>query len=162
MKPDMSTWITTADAARRLGVKPRTVVDMVTKGKLHPKKYQRPNVAGGAISLYDPAEVDAILQQRAIANTEVMPAGAMMPAPRAAVSVLRSIDGPAGTADGRLAAIVATMQAPPLWLQYPEAVLFTGLGESRLREFVKAGQVKTDRGPRGAVVLLRTDLEKLV
>jgi len=160
MKPDMSTWITTADAARRLGVKPRTVVDMVTKGKLHPKKYQRPNVAGGAISLYDPAEVEAILQQRAIANTEVMPAGAMMPAPRA-VSLVRSIDAPAVPADGRLAAILATMQAPPRWLRYDEAVVYTGLGESRLRELVSAGKITTDRGPRGSTVLRRGDLDKL-
>jgi hypothetical protein len=160
MKPDLGTWITTADVARRLAVKPRTVIDMVTKGKLHPQKYQRPGVAGGAISLFDPAEVAAILHQRAVANMEVLPAGEM-PAPRAAASVLRAIDGPAVPAEGRLAAIVATMQAPPRWLRYDEAVIFTGLGKSRLEELVSAGQVKTDRGPKGCIVLWRPDLEKL-
>ena len=65
----------TAEVARRLGVKPRTVIDMVTKGKLHPVKYQRPGVAGGAISLFDPAEVAAVMQERAIANMEVETTG---------------------------------------------------------------------------------------
>ena len=37
--------------------------------------------------------------------------------------------------------------------------MYSGIGESRLRELVDAGQVAIERGPRGSVVLNRADLE---
>lgn len=174
MKPDgfPAAWITTAETARRLGLKPRSVIDAVTKGKLHPRKYLRPGVAGGAISLFDPAEVAAVMQARAIANTEVMPAGALIPAPQTAVSVVHTIDGPAGdqrkdvekqrrkeAVERRLAAFLGRHTAP-LWLRYDEAVLHTGLAEKRLRELVANGKIRTDQGPHDSTVLWRADVEK--
>jgi hypothetical protein len=59
-----------------------------------------------------------------------------------------------------LEALVAsrpTSWPPPLYLTLEQAIQFTGLGESELRRCAKG----LPRGPRGALVYRRKDLEAL-
>jgi hypothetical protein len=52
--------------------------------------------------------------------------------------------------------------ADKLRLTIPEAVAYTGLGRAELERAIKAGKLKPEhRGPHGARVILRTELEKL-
>jgi hypothetical protein len=41
--------------------------------------------------------------------------------------------------------------AEKLWLNFDEAVAYIGFGKSRLQELVKAGQVRTERGPHRSI-----------
>lgn len=149
-KPDPATWLSSADVARELGVKPRTVVDLVQKEKLHPLKYQRPGHTGGAISLFDPAEVAGLADERRASRTEVVPVndGLFPVAPRpASLPMVRVVE--------------AESLSLPIdrkrYLSLEEASAYTGVGKEYIRRHCEPWPI----GPHGRIVYRRVDLDQL-
>lgn len=149
--PNYADWITRDQVAQRLGVMPRTVAEFIVKGKLKPKKYQRPGVGGGPVNLFDPAEVDALLQERANTKLEIMPAAMQPLRPTNALQA----------AQPTTAAHVVTLPMEPLppkrYLMLDEAAQYTGLGKS----YIAANAKGRPHGPHGATVYSREELDKL-
>lgn len=147
-KPDPATWLSSADVARELGVRPRTVIDMVQKGKLNPAKYQRPGMAGGAISLFDPAEVSRLGDERVADRTEVVPVNGPGPVVRPRPQLLLP-----GTVEP-----VPTLPIDrKLFLTLEEAVAYTGLGKSHIAASVPGLAL----GPHRRMVYRRAQLDQL-
>lgn len=151
-KPDPATWLSTADVARQLGVKPRTVIDLVQRGKLGPKKYQRPGHSGGKVSLFDPAEVQALIDQRLAAKTEVVPINDPGPLVRSPLAVVRA---PEPAAVPFMHASVPIPQKRYLSLE--EAVAYTGLGAGYIGQHCESWPI----GPHRKRVFRREDLDQL-
>ena len=148
-KPDPATWLTTSDVSRQLGVKPRTVADLVWKERLHPVKYVRPGMTGGAINLFDPAEVAALEDERRAAKTEVLPADSLATAiSRTALALPRIVETP-------------FMQTLPIdrkrYLTIEEAVAYTGLGAWYIQSLCQSWNI----GPRRRAVYSREELDTL-
>lgn len=161
-------WFTKQEAAQRIGISVKTVERLADAGKLQQK--MRPRPGGTDVAVFHPNDVEREASERAatagkpfVMPPGTAPAGAIVPAAPQTLAVplpavpppaVRSID----TAAVRLALL--SVRHVPLWMRYDEAVAFSGLSESRLRELVKAGEIKTERGPRGAVVLRHADLKR--
>lgn len=147
-KPDPATWLSSADVARELSVKPRTVVDMVQKGKLHPSKYVRPGAAGGAISLFDPAEVQGLADERRAAKTEIVPVNG--PGPKIGDAVQLRMPN-------RFAQPAPEL---PFWqkryLTLEESVAYTGLSGEYIKRNLSAFP-----GPHNRKVYRRESLDQL-
>jgi hypothetical protein len=147
--------LTTEQVAQRLGVKPRTVHHHVQTGNLRPVKYLRPGIEGGKVNLFDPAEIDAFIQQRVDAKTALVPAngpGPLVPVVRnAPLSVVRVPE--------QLAArpLTASDLKDKRYLTIEEAIAYTGLGEFFITAKVKTHPI----GPRASLVYKRSDLDKL-
>lgn len=154
MKLDLSTWLTSAEASKRLGVKYRTVLDMVRKGQLHPKKYVRPGVAGGAVSMFDPGEVDSLIEKRIAAKTEIASGNDLGPLMHAFVQ-------PPSYQPKLVPAPVLTRPPLPinqkLYLTIDEASEYTGLSKSYIRQNVPGRKI----GVNGATVWRRQHLEEM-
>ena len=153
MAVDISSWPTKTEVCQTLGLSLSQVNNLVKQGRLEVRREKRQGAP--PIGKINPKDIEREKELRTDRDTQihVMPPGAMIiPARSAAVPAIPP-------ALARLAFLGTTHV--PLWLRFEEAVLYTGLGESRLRELVDAGEVKTERGPRGSVVLRRADLERL-
>ena len=174
-------WFTKQEAAQRIGVSVKTVERLADAGKLQQKMRSRPG--GTDVAVFHPNDVEREASERAATAGKpfVMPAGAtpasaIVPAapqagatpagamvPAAPQTPLAAPDRDTGNeptvAIAKRLALLSIAHIA-LWLRYEEAVAFTGLGESRLRELVEAGAIKTERGPHGSVVLRRADLER--
>jgi hypothetical protein len=147
-QPDPATWLTTSDVSRQLGVKPRTVADLVWKERLHPVKYARPGMTGGAINLFDPAEVEALADERRAAKTEIVPAGtAVAPRPSMLLPAVRVIDSP----------VTSLPIDRKRYLTIEEAVAYTGLGEFYIHNNCQSWPI----GPHRRAVYERKDLDTL-
>lgn len=143
--PDLSSWLTSIAAAHRLGVKYRTLLDMVRKGKLHPRKVLRPGMPGGAVSMFDPEEIAGFIEQRAMARSEIVLAGDPGPV----------IHTPMHTV------VQESVSRLPidrkLYLNLEEAAEYTGLAKGYIQRFIPGKKI----GPHGSVVWRRADLECL-
>jgi len=132
LQPDLSQWWTTERVSQELGVKPRTVHHHVQSGNLHPQKHVRPGVEGGAVNLFDPAEVEAFVQKKVDGRTEIVPASHPGPLPvrRAEVLYLPPPAVPLGE---------------KLYVSIDEAMALTGLGKGFIENALTGAKV----GPRG-------------
>jgi hypothetical protein len=148
---NLQTGWTVERVAKELGVKERTVYHHVRQKNLHPVKFIRPGVGGAPVSLFDPAEVEAFLQLRVDAKTEIVPAGDSGPLPvRQNVAVARI---PAQLAHSAVALPVDRKR----YLTLDEAVEYTGLGEFYIAQNCESWPI----GPHRKLVFKRTDLDKL-
>ena len=152
---------TTERVAEELGVKTRTVHHHVQAGNLHPQKYVRPGVEGGAINLFNPAEVTQFLQKRTDGKTKILPPDDSGPRllPAKNPGSLSRMHQPAL----EVAHVREAFTAPLLpidrkrYLTTEEAVLYTGLGSRYIQQNCESWPI----GPRGKRVFRREDLDKL-
>lgn len=157
---DLSAWLTSKEAASRLGVKYRTLLDFVQRGYLHPEKISRAGVAGGPVSMFDPAEVESLAARRTAAGTAIVPVSA--PGPLAKnpepVNFMQS-----SVQDAPIQAQPDESKRYPLpidrklWLTMEEAVAYTGLGAFYIRAQAQGRRI----GPNTAIVYRREDLEEI-
>jgi len=147
---DTSKWPTKSEVCTILNVSLSRVNDLVKARRLQIHIENR--TGRPPIGRVNPDDVEREKQLRAPREIEphVMPDSAIVPASGNSRAIVRVVE------PLRFAFL---NQHPPLWLRYDQAVAYTGLGESRLRELVERGDIRTERGPRGAVVLSRADLE---
>jgi hypothetical protein len=150
-------WPTKEAAAKRLGITTRTLARLVALGKI--ERQTRRQDVGNRIAVFNPEDLEKIAAARAAAIT--MPEITTEPeAPLPAIARDPAVGMEAFS--GALAqALVAPKLSEKRWLTLPEASAYSGLGKSRLRELMRDGGLRTERGPRGSVVLNRTDLERL-
>jgi hypothetical protein len=157
MMVNIKDWPTKEPAAKRLGITTRTLARMVASGKID-QRMRRQDI-GNPVAVYNPDDLEKIAAARAaaIAIPEVT-AEPETPLPAIARDPAVGMEA----FSGALAqALVAPKLSEKRWLTLPEASAYSGLGKSRLRELMRDGGLRTERGPRGSVVLNRTDLERL-
>lgn len=152
MKPDLSSWLTSQEAAKHLGVAYRTLLDMVRRGKLHPRKLTRAGKPG-AVSMFDPAEVEALVSQRIAEKTDIVPASDPGPLP----AVIHADVQPAyHLPNGPLAAAIAGREQ---FLTIEDAAVYIGLPYAELDRLVKSGELPARKA--GRWYIRRRDLDKL-
>jgi hypothetical protein len=154
MAVDISSWPTKTEVCEILGLSLSQINNLVKLKRLEVRSQKRlgqPPI--GRVNPQDVAREKGLRETREV-QAHVLPTDAVirLPAANLPAAHSRAIDVPAV----RHSVLLASL---PLWLRYDEAVLYSGLAESYLRELAAAGQVKTARGPRGSVVLNRADLE---
>lgn len=161
MKPDLNSWIERLEVARRLGIEPRTVTDLITRRVLRPVKFKRHGKGGAAVNLFDPAEVESVRQQRAAAaaKPQVLAAALTMPA-------LPQISDLAKAADLVRLADRAGIELDSLTdrevVTLDEAARISGYGRGTLEALIAAGNLAAKRvGRRGSVVIRRADLARV-
>jgi DNA-binding transcriptional MerR regulator len=159
---------TTEQVADYFGVKPRTIQLWVAKGWLVPKKIHRPEgVSGGVINVFDEKQVDRLMQARANAKMQVIPA-----------DTTHSIVAPANKMDReemmKMLSVMSQQsgKAPQenlddeqpklpwrerLYLNTDEAMAYTGLGRVYLEKSGKGKPI----GPRQRLMFRRSELDKL-
>jgi len=150
MPLNISEWPTKSEVCGILGLSLSQVNNLVKQKRLEVCLEKR---AGRApLGRVNPKDLEREKELRTAQETKahVMPETALVPASGNSRAIVRVVE------PLRFAFLNAH---PPLWLRFDQAVAFTGLGESRLRELVEKGDIRTERGPRGAVVLSRADLE---
>ena len=152
-KPNLSDWLTSQEAARRLSVKYRTLLDIVSKGRLHPRKIVREGVSGGAVSMFDPAEVESLLEQRTIAKTEIVPVKEQG-IPAVMQTSLQTAQIPVHGSSLALA-----LQGHEQFLTIEDAVLYIGLPYAELDRLVKSGELPARKA--GRWYIRRRDLDRL-
>jgi hypothetical protein len=139
-----------AEAANRANVSEKTIRNWAKRRLVGQRDHKRPGIT--PIKVYRMADIDAQVAKQA----EVVVGGLPAPVMATMTALAERV-----TAAPTLAPAAAVSLAEKHWLNYGEGVRLSGLGESRLRELVEAGEVKTERGPRGSVVLRRLDLERV-
>jgi hypothetical protein len=145
LQPDLSTWWTTERVSQELGVKPRTVHHHVQSGNLHPQKHVRPGVEGGAVNLFDPAEVEAFLQKKVDRKTELVPVH--HPGPLVRQKAPRDL-------------AVLPFPVPlqeKLYVSLEEAMALTGLGRGYILTQLEGQKI----GPHGRLVFRVSALKTL-
>lgn len=156
MPLDTSSWPTKDEACTALGVSLSQVNNLIKQRRLEVRKQKRPGLP--PIGKVNPTDVrrEQELREARATQAHVMPAEAAPAVP--------AIRVPA--AYNALELLLQALPAPnavdlsrKLWLTFPEAVVFTGLGQYRLRELVRSQQVRTEHGPHRKTVLARADLE---
>ena len=157
MPLNISEWPTKSEVCGILGLSLSQVNNLVKQKRLEVRLEKR---AGRApLGRVNPKDVEHEKELRTARETKphVMPEGDLMREPELMLAPMKDrFLVRAEAAPLRFAFLNAH---PPLWLRFDQAIAFTGLGESRLRELVEKGDIRTERGPRGAVVLSRADLE---
>lgn len=143
-QPDLSKWWTTERVSQELGVKPRTVHHHVQSGNLHPRKHVRPGVEGGAVNLFDPAEVEAFVQKKVDGRTEIVPASHPGPLPVRRAEVLY-LPPPAVPLQEKL------------YVSLEEAMALTGLGRGYILTQLEGKKI----GPHGRLVFRVSALKTL-
>lgn len=144
-QPDVSHWWTTERVAEELGVKPRTVHHHVQAGNLHPQKRVRPGVGGGAVNLFDPAEITDFLQQKLNRKTELVPV---------------NHPGPLVRSNGNFVTPVLPFPVPlheKLYVSLEEAMALTGLGRGYIQTQLEGQKI----GPHGRLVFRVSALKTL-
>ena len=145
LQPDLSKWWTTERVAQELGVKPRTVHHHVQSGNLHPQKHVRPGVEGGAVNLFEPAEVEAFLQKKVDRKTELVPA---------------SHPGPLVRRKPPQSLAVLPFPVPlheKIYVSLEEAMTLTGLGRGYILTQLEGKKI----GPHGRLVFRVSALKTL-
>src|SRR5262245_54083100 len=149
-------WPTKEQAAQRIGISIKTLERMADRGEIHQKFRDRPGAS--QVAVFNPDDVERVASQRAAADGKAF---VMPPARSSEVMRMPAASADAGEAAPKQRIHPAVRTAVPLWLRYDEAVIYSGIGETRLHELLTAGTVRTERGPKGAVVLCRADLDRL-
>lgn len=144
-QPDVSAWWTTERVADELGVKPRTVHHHVQAGNLHPQKRVRPGVGGGAVNLFDPAEITDFLQQKLNRKTELVP-----------------VNHPGPLVRRKAPQDLAVLPFPvplqeKLYVSLEEAMALTGLGKGYILTQLEGKKI----GPHGRLVFRVSALKTL-
>ena len=148
-QPDLSQWWTTERVAQELRVKPRTVHHHVQSGNLHPQKHVRPGVEGGAVNLFDPAEIEAFQQHRVDRKTEIVPASHPGPLAR----LMRSAAEPLPVQS----AVPNVPLSDKLYVSIEEAMALTGLGRGYIETQMEGQKI----GPHGRRVYRVSALKTL-
>lgn len=149
----MSSWLTSEETAKRLGVKYRTLLDIVKKGQLRPEKVARAGVAGGPVSMFDPAQVEALAEQRAAVRTEVIPAG------DTGISAVMQTSVQAAGNHLNKTRLLAAVAGREQFLTVEEAAVYIGLPCAELDRLVKSGELPGRKA--GRWYIRRRDLDKL-
>ncbi|SRR5712691_11442869 len=187
--PDLSTWLTKADAAARLGISQRTLDRLDAKGE-GPECRNRPRPGKRPEPVYSPSDVETLAAAKPAMIAATSPigpqrSGLMDPTP-AGIGVQRATHGglidpsrpadSAGTQDlqrpfgmvlarviehlaGAAAAVAQSQREPTPWLTMPEAAAYTGLSETLLRRLARSGQLESMLD--GARKVRRRDLDTL-
>lgn len=160
MSVDISSWPTKAEVCETLGLSLSQVNNLIKQRRLEvrrQKRYGAPPI--GRIRPEDVAR-EKQLREAQEATAHIMPDDAPVPARRTSTGIPAIVPASAVPHFAETLATIARPAHTAFWLRWKDAVAITGLSEARLRELVAAGQVRTDRGPHGAIVLNRADLER--
>ena len=129
---------------------------LIGRGRLESR--MRPRAGMAPIGVVNPRDIERERQERQAAAI----AAHVAPADLASKAVAVTAPAPPALrvedADARRLAFL-NLREKPHWLRYGEAAALSGLGETRLRELVKAGKIRAERGPHGVAVLNRIDIE---
>ena len=150
----MSSWLTSDEAAKRLGVKYRTLLDIVKKGQLRPEKVARAGVAGGPVSMFDPDAVEALAEQRQALRTEVVPA-----AENGISAVMQTFLQAAEKPPVNKVRLAAAIAGREQWLTPEESEAYIGLPAALLEQLARAGELPGRKYRRWW--FRRRDLDKL-
>ena len=160
MKIDTSTWPTKDEARGILDLSLSQVNNLVKAKRLEVRMRKRPGLP--PVGVVNPADVERErgLRESVAMRPHVLPATAAAPSavpdhPRRHHRLML------GELSTGLHTAPLVPLADKLWLSYDEATAYSGLGKSRLHDLVGEGKIGTERGPRGSVVLRRSDLERL-
>jgi excisionase family DNA binding protein len=169
--PDLSTWLTKADAAARLGLSERTLDRLVAAGK-GPECRDRRRPGKRPEPVYNPRDLD-VLAGAAAARPAVIAAASPIGQPQ--LDVQRAIDAEGimwGEIPRPLGVVLRVIEqlaqitrhpepaaASPPWLTMREAAKYSGLSESLLRRLARSGELFSVRD--GARKVRRHDLDKL-
>jgi hypothetical protein len=141
--PDLSRWLTDAEASARLGLSPRSLDREKDAGRLHPM--QRPVPGRRAERVWDPEEIQA----RMPTTTRAMQVVSPVPPPMAETSETSNL-ALAGLPAEALPAIIARLlemvaeanQTPRPWITLDEASHATGLSRKFLRRLIAQGDLQ--------------------
>lgn len=151
---DTSSWPTKDDARRELGGLSLSQLNNLIKAKRLEvrlrKRQGKPPI--GVVNPTD-LEREASLRAEAESRPHILPPE--VPAPAAMVP---AVPAPGRKVPDRRLRILAATPVP-LWLTTAEAIAYSGLSGSHVRDIARKGVVKMARGPRG-IVFCRADIEK--
>jgi excisionase family DNA binding protein len=172
--PDVSDWLTKAEAARALGLSEKGVERLVQEGQIQQAR-RRGQKGGARLAVYHPADVARVAATRdsgppaaflvpgtALHGSGPGPGTALAPAEAAIGSrpdddVLRQIFAAA------LRAVSETSQTPTVYMRLGEAAARAGLSPATTRRLIKARGIRTVRDGRGgALAIHRAEFEALL
>jgi excisionase family DNA binding protein len=168
MATDYSHWLTKVQAAEAIGVSTKTIEKLSDRGEIQGRDWKRPGRV--AVKVYHPNDVERVRKERNPDSEPfvIPPANVSPTASQTSENTL--VKPAAGRPQSPLDALAALagMMRPPdrvrvserLFLTVDEAVEYSGLPQSHLRQLLKSGRLagmKTGAGWR----IRRADLEKL-
>jgi hypothetical protein len=170
-KPDFSTWYLKQQAAEAIGISTKQLDRWAEEKKLQRHKWKRPG-GGPLINVYHPGDVDRLAQSRNQTVAFVLPDDGSSPAANG-TETSHAVARRQPSAEQLLQVFSAVSEMSRTqrrvsldkqrWHTIPEAAEFLGLGVKCLRDLITEGKLALvkGKGPRGADVLDRVDLEKL-
>lgn len=158
--PAYDDWLTKQQASQLLGVAEKTIDRLAARGEIQKATRQRPGLS--PVTVFHPADIARVKAER-----ERSPAPFVMPPtvdvrPVSDTSNLDTSESLVRHVPDNVSDMLKVMTRQrfthwPLWLHEEAAVAYSGLGLHYLRTAVTWER----RGPRGARVCRRIDLEKL-
>jgi hypothetical protein len=143
-------WLRLADAAALAKVSEKTIRNWADSKRIGKRKFK-----GNA--LYARRDIEEMAEKQ----TEMAIVKNAPPVLAGLIAAASGPPAPAALQTYHAAPAILAASHVPLWLTYDQAVIFSGLGASRLHDLVREGKVRTERGPHGSIVLSRADLERL-